>query len=458
MRIILWIVGAVLWGVVVFLAALHVHFPSETLLDRAKYEVERGSDGGWAIDAAGLDLWRVTGVSADELVLYSVESAKRRRRRVRRRASGSDDVDNAEEEEPEALRAKPFLRVDQLRGRLAVLPLLFGDRQVNFDAELLSGDLDGSFSESGTRRRVAFDARELDLSTLPIGGKTWSVDAGGALQLTADLDLDSENPRESTGEIHLQVDQFAIRSAKAMGIELTPVVFSEAVLDVNVANGKAEIVKGVLDGDILDATFSGNIAMSKREWSKWRMRVEVKLELDDTLDQFAKFSPDLKDARDDEGVYHLTCMGLLTRPSCTADRVASGKAKGGGVRAAAQERRKAIEAGTFEAPDRAERDEDRDQRRQARLDRIQQRRDRLRQERKAEEEGEDLEDVIDPPLPEFVGQDGPRPMRMRPEFDPEPLDPDAEFDGPDDDQFLPDDMPLEPPLPPFEEDDMAEPY
>jgi hypothetical protein len=242
-----------------------------------------------------------------------------------------------------------------------------------------------------------------------------------------------------------------------MGIELTPVVFSEAVFDVNVANGKAEIVKGVLDGDILDATFSGNLAMSKRDWSKWRMRIEVKLELDDTLDQFAKFSPDLKDARDDEGVYHLTCMGLLTRPTCNADRVASGKAKGGGVRAAAQQKRKAIEDGSFDPPDPVDRDEQRDERRQARLERIQQRRDRLRQERKAEQEGEDLDDVLDPPPPEFVGQDGPRPMRMRPEFEPEPLDMD-EFDGPGDDQFLPEDMPLEPPLPPFEDEDLPEPY
>ena len=456
MRIILWIAGAVVWGVVVFLVALHVHFPSDAVLDRAKYEVEVGSDGGWAIDAAGLDLWRVTGLSADELIVYSVESEKRRKRRVRRRSSGSDDVDNAEDEAPDPLRAKPVLRFDSLRARLAVLPMILGDRRLDFDAALLGGDIDGSLHEGGTRRQIEVAASDLDLSMLPIAGKTWSVDAAGALQVTAALDLDAENPRESTGEVHVQIDNFAIRSAKAMGIELTPVVFTEAVFDVNVANGKAEIVKGVLDGDILDATFSGNIAMSKREWSKWRLRVEVKLELDDTLDQFAKFSPDLKDARDPEGVYHLTCLGLLTRPTCTADRVASGKTKGG-VRAAAQERRKAIDAGTFDAPDPIARDADRDERRQARLERIQQRRDRLRQERKAEQEGEDLDDVLDPPLPEFVGQDGPRPMRMRPEFDPDQPEPDVDFDG-QDGEFLPDDLPLEPPLPPFDDEDLPEPY
>lgn len=464
MRTLLLVAGAAVWGVVVFVFALHVHFPGEEVLDRAKYEVEQASDGGWAIDAESLDLWRVSGVEADGLVLYDVESKRSRRRRVRRRAGGSDDVDNAEDEQP-ALKATPFVRFDTLRARVPLLALLFGTQQVDFDAELLQGSLEGSYGRSDARTQFELDATDLDLSMVPLKGKTWEVNAIGALQLESSLDLNDENPRESTGELRLRIDQLAIESAKAMGIELTPVAFTEAAFDVQLANGKAEITKGILDGDLIDATISGNVSMSKREASRWRMRVNIKLELDETLDQFARFSPDLKDARDDEGVYHLSCMGVLTRPNCTADRVASGK-RGKSIGAAAAARRSQMEASPdFEPVSDEDRDAAREERRRKRMERIQARRDRLRQERKADDEGEDLDEVMDPPPPEFLDEDGPRPMRMPREFQPQPLDPDFDIPvGPEGEPYIPEDLPLDgpdgvaPPLPPFDDDDLPEPY
>lgn len=476
MRIAGLIAAAVAWGLLIFVIALRVHFPSDVALERIQVELQNRTDNAWALDASSLSLWGLSGVRFDDVTFYSLEEPKRRRR-VRRRASGSDDVDNAEDI-PDPIKATPFLQAERVRARVALLPFLGGTQKVVFNSRILSGDLRGTVAQSDEQRSIFLEGRSLDLSKLPIGGSSWSIDATGKMMLDVDLDLSNTNPRESTGEIHLSFEGLGIQSAQAMGMELTPVAFSEAVFDINLANGKAEFAQGVLDGDILDATFSGYITLSKKDLMRSRLRVNVRMELDSTLDSLAKFSPDLREARDEEGVYHLLCTGTLKRPSCSADRRAAGNLTSSSRRTPPPRPAKTNRPKPKMGPDFVEdqldeedvrpldEEEAREARRKRRLERIRERRERLREERKLRElDGDDGtgdfddEEFFEPQRPQPIplpGRDfGPRIPR------PDDMPMDDGF-GPRDD-FGPDDLPPE--IPPFDDvggslpdDGMGEPY
>ena len=64
--------GSVLWGAVVFFAAMHFAFPSEAAKQWLRYQVESSSNQQWTFDASELSAWRLTGVSAKDLTVYKV--------------------------------------------------------------------------------------------------------------------------------------------------------------------------------------------------------------------------------------------------------------------------------------------------------------------------------------------------------------------------------------------------
>jgi type II secretion system protein N len=397
------IIGALaaVWGLAIFVVALHVHFPGDAALERAQWEVQDGSDGGWAIDAGAANLWMLSGVEIEDLIVYKVDATTSGRR-------GAEDEDPAE--------AVPFLRAENARARLSLLPLLMGEREVAFDADVYGGNVSGTVAEGTVTRRVVLEGEDLDLSRIPLEGEDWNIEATGKARLDADLTLDAEDVKASEGTLKLVIDEFAIESAKAMGLDLTPASFTEAVLEIALEGGKANIESGSFISDIIGVELDGHITMSKRPWDRWRMKVGMKLQLGDELDTMAKFLPTLKNARGDDERYHFTCSGSLGRPRCREDKTVAGvtggrsAAKTGGSRDKDRSKRRKNRAGrrSKKGVDDADDGEDRSEARERRLERIRERRERLRERREARaaERGDEDPEVDDLQRPLLGGPVG----------------------------------------------------
>jgi len=423
-----------LWGLFVFVMALHVHFPGDAAIERAKWEVQTASEGAWAIDAADASLWRLSGVEIDDLVVYRVDTTQRRR---------------SDEDEPSD--GVPWLRAESVRARLALLPLLSGTRAVDFDADVYGGHLSGSIGEGETTREVHLEGEALDLARIPLEGEDWNVDATGLARIMADLTIDAESVKESEGSFRLVIDDLAITSARAMGLDLTPATFTEAILEFELDGGKASIETGRFLSDLLSVELEGDITLSKRQWDRWRMKVGLKVQLGEELDSMAKFLPTLKNARGDDERYHFSCTGTLGRPRCKEDRTAPGvtgspsslsRSKDRDLTKKRSSRPKRLDKARTpdrDAPDRAEA-------RERRLERIRERRERLRERREARaaEREDGGVDEMEPPV-----LDGPLgladPMRRfddGQEFEDELGDPDGDgmpgFDPPNEFRPLPD--------------------
>lgn len=428
MRTLAMLGGGLATFVLVFLLALYLHFPGQAAADRLSWQVQESSGGKWLIQAADARIWRGAGLALQDVVLFKREVSRKR------------------SPEGEAAAAVPVLRVDELALRARLLPLLRGEQSAAFAAELYGGHLDGVVGQSDTRRLLRLDGADIDLSRVPLEGEDWSIDATGALSVVADLRLGVEEIKESEGELRIELTDLVFQQATVMGMTLEPTPFTESVLAFEVKEGTAEVTQGRFVSEPVDITVKGEIVLNKA-LERSRLKLELEVRFSEQFDKLARMAPDLKAARDEEGVYHFKVSGTLDSPRLREDRTVT------------RNRTVVPSRLSGDAPDAEgdEGDEDADARREARRERIAERRKRMLDAR----EGKDGEPAPGlPPLPGELGampMDGElpnaksrRPMRSREEvLDVELDDPDmqAEPFDPGMDEEPVDELPLdEPPL------------
>jgi type II secretion system protein N len=419
MRRVLLGLAAITWGAASFGAGLYLTFPEEDARVRVVHEVAERSKNEYAIDMESLSLWRLSGVDLDGVKLYTVKKGRKTK----------------DEPDPPHVRTLS-LELDRLAARVQLLPLLWGKQTLAFLAEIYGGSIDGTYAQSEGAIALAFEAERIDLSQIPAGEGANSFLFRGTLQGSADLDLDTADPKNSTGTLRLDFPGFGLgKGSKVSGFELPEVIFDSATLGFEAKDGKLSVTEGSFQSSALTATVSGDIALNKR-FARSRLRLDVVFTLPEDLDQLAQLAPDLKRARDEDGQYHYMISGTLqspnARPSRSGGRVArpgaekggdDGPALGGGLPG----------PGRDFSPDMSPED-----RRAAREERIRERRERMRKRREEADRDnpllqdrpgpdEDLpppggpDDDLGPPMPMGPDEDlGPPPLDEGPMFDEEP--------------------------------------
>ena len=458
------VAGGLAWGVLVFAVGFKVNFPRDALLERVRYEVQDRGEGKWALDASSADLWFLHGVEFDDLVVYKVDAPKKPRPK-KRRGKAKSEVDPADTDDTAALKGSTFFRADHARVSVALLPLLQGQVGADFAAEVLQGELSGTYAASDASSVVKLAGDGLNLALLPLSGDDWSIDASGVAAVEADLALDASDPKKSEGTMSLSIADFAIEKASIKGFDLSPTAFSEAKLEIALQEGKATIETGSLVSEAVQVELSGHATVNGAEPSRWRLRVQAKVTLGEDLDKLARMLPDMKEARGDDEAYHFICTGTVERPTCRIDRAVVGPARGGGGGIGGGLKPRGRIGGdeglgdgpgpaSFLGPRGLEPGGDPDADREARLQRIRERREKLRKEREARAAGG--EDAgMEPRVGPGFGPDGPAPRGLngrRPPMDgdfgdgppipdggeelpPEDVDPGYDGGGPQDDEF-----------------------
>jgi type II secretion system protein N len=417
-RKLLWGLAGVVWGGACFAVGVQLGFPEDAARARIAYEVAEASDDEYAVDFGGLAPWRLSGLDARDVKLYTVKKPRKGLRGKKGKAKAEEHADT-----PEALERTLALGLDRLAVRAAILPLLTGNRAVAFVAESIGGTLDGTWSQSDKGISLAFDADDLDLSKLPRSEEgTNQLAFLGKLQGHADLVLDSGDPKKSTGTLRLDLPGFGLeKGSKVGGFELPEVIFDKAVVAFEAKDGKLEVTEGTFESSTLTATVSGNIALNKR-LARSRLRLEIVFTLPEDLDKLAQLAPDLKRARDSEGQYHYLVTGTILDPSARPNRAGKRAAKG------LRDKGDGEGPGLLDGPGLpgangplggANGDMNDEERRAAREERLRERRERMRKRREdAEKSGsfrvpnDDFEDEGPPPF-----DDGPPPPPEGPPFD-----------------------------------------
>jgi type II secretion system protein N len=442
MRKVLWLLAGTAWGLVTFAGGLWFGFPEDAAKARLVHEVGARSDDDYALDVGGLSPWRLSGLDATEVKFYTVKKPRKGARKAKKKDAEDDAPVEPADAEAKPLERTLALSLDRLAIRAAILPLLKGEQAVAFVAEALDGTLDGTFAQSDSGMRIAFDAEDLDLTKIPQGdtdGRKLSF--LGKVEGSADLTFDTTDTKKSTGSLRLDMPGFGLAKGSSVGgFELPEVVFEKAVLAFEAKDGKLEVTEGTFESNTLTATVSGNITLNKR-LARSRMRLEIVFTLPEDLDQLAQLAPDLKRARDSEGQYHYLVTGTIldpsARPSRTGARLKGGLGREGGDDGG---------PGLLDRPNLgpgANADMSDEERKAAREERLRERRERMKKRREeAEKNGG---------VPMGPGKGMPQPRDLD-EFDPDEPGPppNAWDDGPNGPPPPPEGPPLDDgPPPPF---------
>jgi len=299
--------SAVATFLLVFIVALHLHFPGQKARDRLAWQVQEATGGAWMLQASDAHLYRGTGLSLDDAVLLHRATPL-----GRRKPAGTDTSE---------VPATPILRTEHAAVRMRLLPMLKGQRSAAYDLGLYGGDLSGDVTVDATTQRLRIHGVDIDLSKIPLEGEQWSLDAAGTLSIDGDLSFNSEDVKQSEGGIHLDVDGLMLRSATVMGMTLEPTPFTEATLGFNIDQGKAQVTKGHFASDPVDVVVDGEIALNKI-LARSRLKLDLKIKFNDQFDRLARMAPALVSARDTDGVYHFKVTGTLENPRFREDRLA----------------------------------------------------------------------------------------------------------------------------------------
>lgn len=322
MRNLLFTLASMTWGALVFMVALRVHFPGDDLLARARFELQRASKDAYTLDASDATASGLMGLSLTDATFYRIDEVKKRRRPRRNKKGAEGEGEAAADDAAEPPKLIPLLHADDVSARLLVLPLLQGGRMFGFDATMYGGELSGRAGTMGEQNQLELSIEEIDLSTIPFAGKEWSVDAGGRLNVDADLVL-GEDPKESEGELKMAIEELVFSSASVGGMTFDEIRFDEAALDFEVTKGKAKVTKGRFHSEPLTIVVGGEIALNK-ELSRSRLSLELEITLSEEYDRFAQLVPSMKKARDDDGVYQYVVTGSLFQPHFRENRAKLG--------------------------------------------------------------------------------------------------------------------------------------
>src|SRR6185503_3372841 len=152
------------------------------------------------------------------------------------------------------------------------------------------------------------------------------VDLTGKGNLDVDLEVDTEDIEKSQGHIKLDVDDLQLVGGEAMGSKFSdiasdifPASFSEAVLEFDVKDGKAEVTKGRFTSEPVEIEIGGNIQLRK-DLERSRIALEISLKFNEQLDRLARIAPMLSAGRDADGTYHLTTTGTVLAPRLREER------------------------------------------------------------------------------------------------------------------------------------------
>ena len=294
MKRVLIAIGAFIWGIIVFRIALGVHFPTDAIKNRASVEVSKSTNDSMQLQIGDMRLTSVLGLKASDSILYTKNSE-----------GGS----------------VPSFVIDQLSVVLSPIQTLFGALGLSVDADVMGGNV--SIDVSGdsfqpSEMDITGDVTGLDLNLIPINSDAFEAVLQGKLTTHVEGSFPQEKPhKNSEGRFTLSVDGLSISGAKASGIELPALDFSEVSIAGLFKNGKLEITDANIISESIGLGIEGDIILAK-VWSRSRLRLTLELKLGSEFSLIAKMLPQLKNNKvgeeDGSGIYKLNVIGTIKNP------------------------------------------------------------------------------------------------------------------------------------------------
>jgi type II secretion system protein N len=107
------------------------------------------------------------------------------------------------------------LKVDEARGSISLLGLLFGHTDVSVYVDSFGGTVKGELDDSTKERKIELTLESLNLGAIPFVAQTLGVPAEGAVSGTLKLTMPEAKASKATGAVTIDADNVAIGDGKA---------------------------------------------------------------------------------------------------------------------------------------------------------------------------------------------------------------------------------------------------
>ena len=293
------VLGSFLWGVVVFRIAFGVHFPAESIQNRIAVEVAQSTKESMQIKIGKIGPSSLIGLQVKDTILYTQ----------------NDDGESI-----------PSVVLDQLSVVLSPLQTIFGSLGASINANILGGTIAADITGDSFQPKefdIGMDSTDLDLSFIPIESSTFDATLAGKLTAHLEGTFPQELPhKNSEGRFTISVDGLSISNAKASGIELPALDFSDVSIAGLFKNGKLEITDANIISESIGLSIDGDIILGK-VWQRSRLRLTLELKLGAKFALIAKMLPILKNNKigeeDGKGIYKLNVIGTIKNPRIKAN-------------------------------------------------------------------------------------------------------------------------------------------
>lgn len=223
------------------------------------------------------------------------------------------------------------VQVDELWASISLWSLLFGNLDLDFEAELGNGSLEGSYAREDELDRLQLTLMDVDVGRLGLLTAALGIPVRG--QLSGDIDLNlAEVTEDTSGHVALEASQLVIGDGEHKlklpgmgdGLTLDPLEAGNLVVDAKVEKGEARFEQLTAKGPDLDLDVQGNIRLA-RDIARSRVNLTIvalitdhyKQKSDKTkvLFELMNMNPALKRAKTSDGAisYRITGVGSNIR-------------------------------------------------------------------------------------------------------------------------------------------------
>lgn len=226
------------------------------------------------------------------------------------------------------------LKLDSLVMRVSVLPLLFGNHDVTFQAEAFGGKIAGAWTEHGKDQSLDLTLDTLDLGQVAPLTQLLEVPMEGSLGGTIQIDLPGGKMNKANGTINIEATGVALGDGKAkmMGkIAIPRLTLGTFELNAEAKDGTVKVTKLGGTGKDVDFLADGRIPIHERPMEsqvdvnlRFRVNDAYKGKNDATKGLFGApgsnipgamdLDPRMKQAKRPDGFYTWHARGSLGRP------------------------------------------------------------------------------------------------------------------------------------------------
>jgi type II secretion system protein N len=236
---------------------------------------------------------------------------------------------------PQAGKAPTKIEIDDATARYALLPLLIGSSDINFDAYAFGGEASGSYDVGGKDRSVDVTLDSIDVGRLQPLVDLLGVPLGGKLAGTVHLAMPDGKASKGTGSVSLEIQDTWVGDGKAKiqgALALPKIDVGTLTFAADAKDGVLKITKLVAGGKDLEVQGDGRITMRELATDSLldlqiRFRINdayrAKSDLTKTIfgtpgstapALFEMADPKIKQSKRPDGFYGWSFRGALSRP------------------------------------------------------------------------------------------------------------------------------------------------